>query len=76
MRKALLMVQITPTQFQERYHISLSTQYRWRQEKRIPFEKIGPHIIYNQDQIDTLALNKKLNSKAYLAIISKKADIH
>ncbi len=76
MRKALLMVQITPTQFQERYHISLSTQYRWRQEKRIPFEKIGPHIIYNQDKIDTLALNKKLNSKAYLAIISKKADIH
>jgi len=74
MRKVLFMHQITPTQFQERYHISLSTQYRWRQEKRIPFEKIGPHIIYNQDQIDKLALDKKLNSKAYLAMINIQKD--
>ena len=74
MKKALLMIQITPIQFQERYHISLSTQYRWRHERRIPFEKIGTHILYNQKEIDRLALQKELNSKAYLAIIDQKEN--
>ena len=66
------MHQITPQEFQDRYHISLSTQYRWRQNGKIPFEKIGSHILYNKNTIDKLALKKELNSKAYLAIIDKK----
>ncbi|WP_415407534.1 hypothetical protein ACLHDG_03120 [Sulfurovum sp. CS9] len=62
------MLQITPTQFEVRYGISLSTQYRWRKEKKIPFDTIGSNILYHQNIIDKMALDGKLNKSAYLAI--------
>jgi len=62
------MLQITPTQFEVRYGISLSTQYRWRKEKKIPFDTVGANILYHQDRIDKMALAGKLNKNAYLAI--------
>lgn len=69
------MLQITPTQFEVRYGISLSTQYRWRKEKKIPFDTIGSNILYHQNIIDQMALDGKLNKSAYLAVkILQKED--
>lgn len=66
--RGLTMLQITPTQFEVRYGMSLSTQYRWRKEKKIPFDIVGANILYHQESIDKMALAGKLNKNAYLAI--------
>ena len=62
------MSKITPCQFKERYSISLSTQYRWRRIKKIPFDRFGKNILYAQSIIDEMAREGKLNKNAYFSI--------
>jgi len=66
------MSKITPKQFQERYSVSLSTQYRWRKANKVPFFRVGKSILYTQDIIDIMAIEGKLNKNAYLAIEERK----
>ncbi|HIQ28341.1 MAG TPA: DNA-binding protein [Sulfurovum sp.] len=43
---------LTPTELQEEYGFSKSTQSKYRMERKIPFSKIGKYIRYNRDQIN------------------------
>lgn len=69
------MLQITPTQFELRYGISLSTQYRWRKDNKIPFDMVGANILYHQEKIDEMALAGELNKNAYLAITTLQESV-
>ena len=62
------MSKITPKQFQERYRVSLSTQYRWRKMNKIPYLTLGKNILYPQKVIDKMAMEGKLNKSAYFSI--------
>ena len=43
---------LTPTDFEEEYSISKSTQAKYRMKKMVPFSKCGKFIRYNRDLID------------------------
>lgn len=43
---------LTPEQMQEQYGISIRNQQRLRQEKLIPYSKIGRLVRYNRDIIN------------------------
>ena len=43
---------ITPTQLFEEYKFALSTQAKYRMERKIPFSKVGRYIRYNRDEIN------------------------
>jgi hypothetical protein len=61
-------MKISPRQFRERYNIPLSTESKMRAEGKIPYEKVGRFIIYDQDTTDTLAQQGKLGRNALIAI--------
>jgi hypothetical protein len=69
------MLQITPAQFEKRYNISLSTQYRWRLKHKIPFQKIGSNILYDKATIDKMASEGTLNKTAYLSMQNKNKEV-
>jgi len=60
---------ITPNEFKTRYTTALPTQYNWRKSKKVPFEKIGENILYNQAICDELAFDGKLGREPLLAIM-------
>ena len=44
---------LTPTTMEEEYHISRSTQAKYRMDRKIPFYKIGgKYIKYKREEID------------------------
>ncbi len=61
------MTMLSPEELKNRYDISYSTQYRWRQNGKLPYIRIGRRIYYEADEIADLAKNGQLNLTAYLA---------
>ena len=50
---------LTPTTMEEEYHMSRSTQSKYRMDRKIPFYKIGKYIKYKRTEIDAwIELNK------------------
>lgn len=45
---------ITPTEFEQIYSISKSTQAKLRMQRKLPFSKFSKFIRYNRDDINTL----------------------
>lgn len=43
---------LTPQELYTEYKFALSTQAKYRMERRIPFSKIGRYIRYNRDDIN------------------------
>ena len=43
---------LTPQELLEEYKFALSTQAKYRMERKIPFSKIGRYIRYNRDTIN------------------------
>ena len=48
---------LTPKELNNEYGFSVSTQAKYRMDRKIPFSKIGKYIRYNRDDI-----NEWLNS--------------
>jgi hypothetical protein len=61
-------MKISPRQFRERYNMPLSTESKMRADGKIPYEKVGRFIIYDQDITDKLAQEGKLGRNALIAI--------
>lgn len=61
-------MKISAQQFRERYNIPLSTESKLKKDDVVPYEKIGGHVIYNQETTDKLATEGKLGAKAFIAI--------
>lgn len=43
---------LTPTELQEEYGFSKSTQSKYRMDRKIPFSKVGKYIRYNREEIN------------------------
>jgi len=50
---------LNPRELHQEYGFSLSTQAKYRMDRKIPFSKIGKYIRYNRDDI-----NKWLSSNS------------
>ena len=61
-------MKISPRQFRERYNIPLSTESKLRSDGKVPYEKIGRYIVYDQSKTDKLAAEGKLGRNALIAV--------
>jgi len=43
---------LTPKELESEYSISVSTQAKWRMDRKIPFSKVGKFIRYNRNEIN------------------------
>lgn len=43
---------LTPKELKAEYGFSISTQSKYRMDRKIPFSKIGKYIRYNRDEIN------------------------
>ena len=60
---------ITPNQFRERYGTALPTQYIWRSENKVPYQRVGRQILYDTTVVDELASDGKLGKDPLLNIL-------
>ena len=63
---------ISPDEFKIRYGAAIPTQWIWRKEGKVPFQKVGASILYDMSLIDELAFQGKLNKTALLNIMKIK----
>jgi len=43
---------LTPKELESEYNFSISTQAKYRMDRKIPFSKIGKYIRYNRNDIN------------------------
>ncbi len=43
---------LTPKEFEQEFNMKISTQYKMRKERKVPYSKIGSFIRYDRLKID------------------------
>jgi len=43
---------LTPKELESEYNFSISTQAKYRMDRKIPFSKVGKYIRYNRNEIN------------------------
>ena len=51
---------LTPKELESEYSISVSTQAKWRMDRKIPFSKVGKFIRYNREDINQWLKNNAI----------------